>query len=151
MIYSGSCHCGGVVAEYRTDAPVQLRQDGCSFCSTRGVKSASDPGGVLKLRSERKLVRYRFGHRTADFLICPTCGTYVATSMDNEGGPIGVLNVVGMNVPKLRDLPASLASLEGETAEERMARRRARWTPMTLQEPESRAQPPGVRDRPAKS
>jgi hypothetical protein len=134
MVYTGSCHCGGVVAEYYTDAPVQLRQDGCSFCSTRGVKSASDPHGMLKLRSSQTLIRYRFGHRTADFLICPTCRTYVATSMDAEGGRIGVLNVVGMNVPELRDLPAKLASLEGETAEERMARRLARWTPITLDE-----------------
>jgi hypothetical protein len=135
MIYTGSCHCGGVVAEYHTEAPVQLRQDGCSFCSTRGVKSASDPDGMLKLRSERPLIRYRFGHRTADFLICQTCGTYVATSMDAACGPVGVLNVAGMNVPELRDLPARLASLEGETVEERIARRLSRWTPMTLDEP----------------
>jgi hypothetical protein len=135
MIYTGSCHCGGVVAEYRTEAPVQLRQDGCSFCTTRGVKSASDPKGTLTLRSTRTLIRYRFGHRTADFLICPTCGTYVATSMDAQDGPVGVLNVVGMNVPGLRDLPARLASLEGETVDERMARRLSRWTLMTIDEP----------------
>jgi hypothetical protein len=135
MIYTGSCHCGGVVAEYHSERPVQLRQDGCSFCFTRGVKSASDPDGMLNLRSSRTLIRYRFGHRTADFLICPTCGTYVASSMNSEGGSIGVLNVVGMNVPELRDLPAPLASLDGETVEERMARRMARWTPMTLNEP----------------
>jgi hypothetical protein len=84
-----------VIAEYHTAAPVQLRQDGCSFCSTRGVKSASDPKGTLTLRSSRRMIRYRFGHRTAD---CPTCATYVATSMDADGGPVGVLNLAGMNV-----------------------------------------------------
>jgi hypothetical protein len=135
MIYTGSCHCGSVVAEYRTEAPVQLRQDGCSFCSTRGVKSASDPDGMLNLRSGRRLIRYRFGQRTADFLICPTCGTYVATSMEADGGRLGVLNVAGMNIPELRDLPVQLVSLEGETVEERMARRLGRWTPMTIEEP----------------
>jgi hypothetical protein len=139
MIYTGSCHCGGVVAEYHTEVPVQLRRDGCSFCSTRGVKSASDPNGKLKLRSRQALIRYRFGHRTADFLLCPTCGTYVATIIDAEGWQLGVLNVVGMNILELRDLPAQLASLEGETVEERMARRLARWTPLTLEEPGSDA------------
>ncbi len=45
VIYRGACHCSGVGAEYETNDPVRLRQDGCSFCSARGVKSASDPAG----------------------------------------------------------------------------------------------------------
>ena len=51
MIYRGSCHCGAVSAVYETDAAVRLRQDGCGFCSSRGVKSASDPDGRLTLVS----------------------------------------------------------------------------------------------------
>jgi hypothetical protein len=135
MIYRGSCHCGAVRAEYETDAPVRLRQDGCSFCSSRGVKSASDPNGRLAIVSQRKLVRYRFGHRTADFLICPDCGTYLATWMEGPRGPVGVINVVGLAIPELKDEPATLASLEGESVDERVQRRLSRWTPMTLEEP----------------
>ena len=135
MIYRGSCHCGAVSGEYGTVAPVRLRQDGCGFCSRRGVKSASDPSGRLALISQLKLIRYRFGHKTADFLICPACGTYVATQMEGPRGPVGVVNVVGLAIPELTDQPATLASLEGETVDARIQRRLSRWTPMTLQEP----------------
>jgi hypothetical protein len=135
MIYIGSCHCGAVSAEYKTDVPVSLRQDGCSFCSSRGVKSASDPNGQLTLVTQLRLIRYRFGHKTADFLVCPTCGTYVATQMEGTRGPVGVLNVVGLAITQLKDEPATLASLEGESVDDRIQRRLSRWTPMTLKEP----------------
>jgi hypothetical protein len=137
MIYSGACHCGVVSAEFETDQPIRLRQDGCGFCSSRGVKSASDPRGRLALTAAKRLTRYRFGHKTADFLICPDCGTYVATQMESKRGPIGVINVVGLQLNDLKHLPATLTSLEGENVEERLARRTSRWTPMTLSEPAS--------------
>ena len=134
MIYQGACHCGAVRAEYETNAAVRLRADGCSFCASRGVKSASDPEGRLALTAAKKLTRYRFGQKTADFLICPDCGTYVATHMESPRGPIGVINVVGLNINDLQHLPVTLASLEGESVEERTARRVSRWTPMILTE-----------------
>jgi hypothetical protein len=135
MIYRGACHCGAIGAEYETDAPVRLRQDGCSFCSSRGVRSASDPLGRLVLVSQRTLIRYRFGQKTADFLICPECGTYVATEMLGPHGGVGVINVVGLAIPELKDAPATLASLDGESVDERIQRRLSRWTPLTLEEP----------------
>ena len=46
----------------------------------------------------------------------------------------GFINVVGMQIAELRNLPVTLTSLEGESVEERMARRVSRWTPMTLTE-----------------
>ncbi|HRK64462.1 MAG TPA: aldehyde-activating protein [Terricaulis sp.] len=134
MIYAGACHCGAVRAAYETNAPVRLRHDGCAFCASRGVKSASDANGKLALTSTQRLTRYRFGHKTADFLICPVCGTYVATHMEGPAGPVGVINVVGLQIPELRDLPVDHASLDGETEEGRIARRLSRWTPMTLKE-----------------
>src|SRR5262245_8853036 len=134
MIYRGSCHCGAISAEYETHAPVRLRHVGCGFCSSRGVKSASDPNGRLTVVSRRKLTRYRFGHKTADFLICPECGTYVATQMTGPRGLVGVINVVGLAIPELEDQAATLASLEGESVDERIQRRLSRWTPMTLEE-----------------
>jgi hypothetical protein len=135
MIYRGACHCGVVSAEYETGEPVRLRQDGCSFCSSRGVKSASDPNGRLALSAAKRLTRYRFGHKTADFLICPVCGAYVGTYMESPRGPIGVINVVGLNIEELKHLPATLTSLEGESVQERLRRRISRWTPLTLAEP----------------
>ncbi|MBY0422377.1 MAG: hypothetical protein K2Q06_08745 [Parvularculaceae bacterium] len=132
MIYKGRCHCGAIVAEFETATVPRLRQDGCGFCRSRGVKSASDPKGALRLRASAPATRYRFGHRTADFLICSVCGAYVATIMDGPEGPVGVINVVGLSVAELMDEPADLSSLDGETPDERLRRRLSRWTPMTL-------------------
>lgn len=137
MIYSGACHCGAVQVEYTTDAPVVLRRDGCSFCTSRGVKSASDPTGRLLVKADVRLVRYRFGHKTADFLLCPDCGSYVATLMQAPEGTLGVLNVVGAGITELMDEPAELISLDGEDPDARIERRRACWTPMELHEPVS--------------
>lgn len=135
MIFHGSCHCGDVTAEYETEAPVVLRQDGCGFCSSRGVKSASDPDGSLSVVARQRLIRYRFGHRTADFLICPRCGTYVAARMEGPNGPVAVLNVVGLSIDELKDEPATFASLDGESVDGRIERRLSRWTPLRLKEP----------------
>lgn len=135
MIYNGACHCGDVTATYETDAAVVLRRDGCGFCSRHGVKSASDPQGRLAIESRSRLRRYRFGHETADFLLCPTCGTYVAACMDGPRGPVAVLNVVGLGIAELMDEPATFASLDGESVDERIERRLSRWTPVTVQEP----------------
>jgi hypothetical protein len=135
VIYCGACHCGAVSATYETQAPVRLRHDGCSFCASRGVKSASDAHGKLALTSTHRLIRYRFSHKTADYLICPVCGTYVATCMEGPSGPIGVINVVGLQIAELKDEPAPIVSLEGESPEERIARRISRWTPMSVSEP----------------
>jgi hypothetical protein len=134
VIYRGACHCGAVSATYETDSPVRLRHDGCSFCASRGVKSASDPNGRMALTSAAPLTRYRFGHKSADFLICPICGTYVATHMDGPSGAVGVINVVGLQIAELKDEPAPTTSLDGETPDDRIARRLSRWTPMTLTE-----------------
>ena len=134
MIYRGACHCGAVSAAYETDAPVRLRHDGCSFCASRGVKSASDANGKLTLTSAHTLTRYRFGQKTADFLMCPVCGTYVVASMQGPHGAVGVINVVGLQVPELKDEPATTAWLDSETSEDRIARRLSRWTPMTISE-----------------
>ena len=135
MIFNGACHCGDINAEYETDAPVVLRQDGCGFCSSRGVKSASDPAGRLLIASKHKLIRYRFGHKTADFLICPRCGTYVAACMDGPDGPVAVINVVGLSIAELKDAETTFASLDDEAVDERLQRRLSRWTPMHLEEP----------------
>ena len=142
MIYRGACHCGAVRAEFETATIPRLRADGCSFCRSRGVKSASDPDGALRLWSVNPLIRYRFVHRSADFLICPACGTYVATMMEGPHGPVGVANVVGLFIPELRDEEADMTSFEGEDEAGRTARRLARWTPMTLVE--SSGRPPGA-------
>ncbi|MEO1596870.1 MAG: hypothetical protein AAFS02_16640 [Pseudomonadota bacterium] len=55
--------------------------------------------------------------------------------MTGSEGPVAVLNVVGVAIAELLDEPATLASLDGESVDERNQRRLSRWTPVTLIEP----------------
>ncbi len=96
-----------------------------------GDGSGGFPRGPRTRR--REVSAYRFGLRTADFLVCRTCGVFVAALCDVDGATYATLNC---NVLEARDqftqAPAR-ADYEGETAEERMARRRRLWTPAAVQ------------------
>jgi hypothetical protein len=129
----GGCHCGAITAVFETElAPeaIEVRADQCSFCRRHGAKTVSDPAGRLTLRfAEAAVRRYRFGARTADFLVCRDCGTYVASVMED----FGVLNVVGADIAVLASRAARPVEYDAETPDERRARRRQRWTPTILE------------------
>lgn len=107
-----------------------IRACQCSFCRYHGALSASDPNGKIafSVSDARWLQRYRFGRKTADFLVCARCGVYVGARFDSDKGRYGIINV--------RVLPTALSPVpqpmdyEGETLESRSTRREARWTPV---------------------
>ena len=72
-----------------------------------------------------------FGSRSADFLVCRECGVYVAAVMTSRRGQFATVNV---NVIRnLAALPAaSPVSYDGESAEQKIARRELRWTPVRV-------------------
>jgi hypothetical protein len=132
--YPGACHCGNIELRLESDKTPRelgLRADNCSFCNRHHALYASDPGGEMHigLRDANLVERYRFGTKTADFLLCKTCGVFVAPFM-----PEAQLAVVNVNVLDARDAflanPRQVADLDGESVDERRARRRARWTPV---------------------
>lgn len=133
-LYPGACHCGNVAFRLESDkAPAELglRTDTCSFCTRQSARYTSDPGGVLHLsfRDPALIARYRFGTRTADFVFCATCGIFVAAVMPDAR--LGVVNVRTLDArDELLALPLHTADFEGESTEARLARRRARWTPL---------------------
>ncbi|HEX4153835.1 MAG TPA: hypothetical protein VHY75_16635 [Steroidobacteraceae bacterium] len=91
----------------------------------------SDTSGSVEIHGEDPslLLRYRFGQRTADFLICSRCGVYIAALIETVKGCFAVISVNAL-VPYLEDLPATQAvSYDGESIEQRTRRREARWTP----------------------
>lgn len=139
MRLDGRCHCGNIEVTFETahaQADLQLRECGCGFCRRHGVTAAADPAGRIefRIRDPAEVSRYRFALRTADFLVCRTCGVYVGATCTIDGSAYATLNV---NVLEGR---ASLTSrpvrvdYEGESAAERVARRRARWTPASVRE-----------------
>ena len=81
------------------------------------------------------LTRYRFGLGITDFLICPTCGSYVAAAMGEGGECRSTLNLNCFDDPHA-ELRAEPMVYDSEGAADRLERRRQRWTPTRIREPE---------------
>jgi hypothetical protein len=134
--HEGTCHCGAIGFVYRTSLTLQdwpIRACQCSFCRTHAVLSTSDPDGSLEFfeRVPARLHTYRFGGKTADFLICAECGVYVGARTLAEGKAFGIINVRALQsvLPHLSDPQAM--DYADETMAERTARRARRWTPVS--------------------
>ncbi|MGH8129451.1 MAG: GFA family protein [Steroidobacteraceae bacterium] len=97
-VHRGQCHCGAVGFEFRTSvAPADwsVRACQCSFCLKHGVVSTSDPAGSVRFTHENPslLSRYRFGHKTADFVFCGRCGGYLGAVTEECGQTLMVINL----------------------------------------------------------
>jgi hypothetical protein len=131
--YRGGCHCGQVQFTYWTSVQPErwpLRHDGCSFCRRHGVVATSDPAGEVAFAGGGQTQRYRFGTRTADFLICGNCGVFVAAVTETPGGLRAVINARALSGVTLDFGKVSTVSLDDESAGERQARRTRNWTPV---------------------
>lgn len=96
------------------------------------MRSTSDPKGKVKItvHDSNLLIRYRFGLKTADFLICKRCGIYLAAVMtlgDKSYATVNVNAFVGSESFKQQPLTVSY---DGESEAERRARREKNWTPV---------------------
>ena len=133
--YAGSCHCAAIGFDFRTAlAPAQwsIRACQCAFCRAHAALSCSDPDGTLAFVEHERgaLARYRFGLKTADFLLCSRCGVYVGAVIDTPAGRFGIFNTRALRDPPT-DLPAAQPMVyDGEDAAARAARRTRRWTPL---------------------
>jgi hypothetical protein len=134
--YEGGCHCGNLSFVFEASAPLEtlgLRADQCSFCRAHGARNTSDPNGTMSIavRDAGTLVRYRFGLRTADFLICGRCGVYIGALMEDEGKSWFTVNVNAFRPPPRDDFPIAPVDYDAEDVPARIARRKERWTPVT--------------------
>jgi hypothetical protein len=132
--YPGACHCRNLELTFdsdKTPRELGLRADTCSFCAKHHALYTSDPRGELRIaRREPGLVeRYRFGTKTADFLLCKSCGVFVAAYL--PGASVAVVNV---NVLEARAAflvnEVEVVTFDAESPAQRVARRTARWTPV---------------------
>ena len=130
----GACHCGAVrvmMEASTTPDKLQVRACQCGFCRRHGARSVSDPEGAATLTLAVEPIRYRFGAHTADYLICARCGIYVGAVTELGGQPFLTLNLNVCDDPRL-ELEAVRVSYDGEDTETKGARRRERWTPLTM-------------------
>ena len=133
-VYAGQCHCGAIGFTFETERPPALwsvRECQCSFCRAHGTTNTSDPTGRVRFvhADPTRLQRYRFGMRTADFLICTNCGVYIGAVMETPAGKFTTINV-NLLEPRPRLSPAAPFDYGDESGESRIARRIERWTPV---------------------
>jgi hypothetical protein len=135
VILRGGCHCGALTVEHETAIPlesIELRACQCTFCKRHGALNTSDPNGTMRIVAERgALVRYRFGLRTADFFVCSRCGVYIGCVLDDAFGSV---NTRVLEEAAQLTRPPSANDWSGEDTGGRIARRRERWTPATVEE-----------------
>lgn len=128
MKLTGQCHCGAIRFAFETAQPLAPRACQCSFCHKHGPRNVTDPEGSAVLTLGPETIRYRFGSKTTDFLICGCCGVYVGATAEIDGQLYVTLNLNAFDDPR-PDLEATPVSYEGEGAGAKADRRREKWTP----------------------
>lgn len=132
--YAGACHCRNIELRLESNKAARelpLRTDTCSFCNKHHALYTSDPEGALhvSVREPDLVSRYRFGTRTADFLSCKMCGVFVAAHMPESALAVINVNALDARADFLQN-ELRVVDLDAETLEQRLARRKARWTPV---------------------
>lgn len=133
--FAGGCHCGNLSYVFEASAPLEalgLRRDMCSFCTAHGARNTSDPNGAMRIavHDAAKLHRYRFGLKTADFLVCRDCGIYIGALLEDDGKAWFTVNVNTFHEKPPLDFPAIPHDFDSEDTHSRIARRKAKWTPV---------------------
>ena len=76
--------------------------------------------------------RYRFGLRTADYLICGRCGVYIAAVLAERDRFYGIAILNALDDSVRFTLPPKPANYSAEDAAARRRRRCAHWTPTEI-------------------
>jgi hypothetical protein len=142
MTLAGRCHCGNLEVSFetaRSPAELALRECGCTFCRRHGVTAVTDPAGRLEVvvRSPADLSRYVFGLRTAEFLVCRTCGVFVCAVCTVDGRTYATLNANVLEARASLTVTPTPVDYDGETAATRLQRRARAWTPAEVRGVES--------------
>ncbi len=136
--HSGGCHCGNIHLTFESaidPADFEVRACQCRFCRKHNTLAVADPAGRLIIAVDRPsdLQRYVFGMRTAEYLLCRTCGVYVAAIVDADSHPRGLVIVNGLDdAGRFSGVPVA-SNYDLEDAAARIARRRAAWTPARIE------------------
>ncbi len=137
MEHSGGCHCGNIklhvtLAQSPQESP--LRACACTFCRAHSARAVADPDGLAEITAgDWSLVElYRFGSKTADFLVCRRCGVYLGAFCETSAGFRAVINVNSLDDRAAFTATPTVNDYDGETTEVRLARRAVRWMPAIL-------------------
>lgn len=130
--FTGACHCGAVLATFTSSRPaseLQVRACQCGFCTRHATLTVSDPAGRLVFEARPgALANYAFGMRTGTSLICRICGTYVGFVLREGDRMWAIANARGLGMTEFLAREPEPMTYDAETAEQRIARRKTRWT-----------------------
>jgi hypothetical protein len=137
MEHQGGCHCGNLRVQVRlTISPdeMRVRSCACSFCRSHGTRTVSDPAGQADFWAVdwSFVERYRFGSRTADYLLCRRCGVYAGAVCETPAGRRAVINTRCLDDRAAFVREATHPDHDGENVEDRLARRAMNWTPTVM-------------------
>jgi hypothetical protein len=137
MLHSGGCHCENIGVTLRLSRPPEhmpLRSCSCAFCRAHGTRTLSDRDGMVEITAgDWALVeRYRFGSRTADYLLCRRCGVYVGAVCETSTGLRAVLNVNCLADRAAFTQTAAAPDYDGESTDARLDRRAMNWMPAVI-------------------
>jgi hypothetical protein len=130
----GSCHCRNIRVTFDwpgSESAIPVRACGCGLCTKHRAVWTSHPDGrfYLQIADESLATQYRFGTKTADFHVCLTCGAIPIVTCMIEGLRYAVFNVNTFDNVDRWELVETATNFDGETTENRLARRRRNWTP----------------------
>ena len=136
-IYAGSCHCGAIGFSYRTSklpSAWTVRACQCTYCRGHSALTTSDPSGSVEFHEYQTglLQRYRFGLRITNFLLCRSCGVYIGAEVETKAGRFGIININALRPIPVVLGPTASMDYSSESVEHRLARREARWSPVTV-------------------
>jgi hypothetical protein len=135
----GGCHCGAL--RYELDWPraenalgpaqITARRCSCSFCTRIDGAWTSHPDARLSVNEDasRPASHYRFESGTADFIFCGHCGITPLVTCELDGDLLAVVNVNTLDDDEEGAYEVSFegTNFDGESLEDRLARRKARW------------------------
>jgi len=134
----GGCHCGNIRRSFSSaldPAELEIRTCQCSFCTRHGSRAAADPNGklVVSVQDRARLQIYRFGLRTADYLLCRECGVYVAAISGDGTDARAIVIVNALDDREQLSREPIPVRYDSESREQRLARRCSAWMPVEIQ------------------
>lgn len=92
--HRGSCHCGAVQFEVRSDLS-GLVECNCSHCYRKGMVLAFTGRDQVSItQGEEATASYRFNKHNIDHRFCKTCGVQLfGFGTGPEGSPVAAINV----------------------------------------------------------
>lgn len=138
LVIAGGCHCGALGYELswperageRGHVQIPARRCSCAFCTRIDGVWTSHPEARLTIWETPGVPasRYRFATATADFMFCSRCGIMPLVTCEIDGRIHAVVNVNTFDDDAEGfALDFSDSCFDGESVDDRLGRRKARW------------------------